>query len=86
MSESGDRNPKSVFELAGAVAVLLGLIFVGLELRQNTAAVQEIPIALTHAAERNPDRLSADTAGFLGCEKCDHLGYFLRCGNAARRI
>ena len=40
MSESGDRNPKSVFELAGAVAVLLGLIFVGLELRQNTAAVQ----------------------------------------------
>ena len=40
MSESGDRNPKSLFELAGAVAVLLGLIFVGLELRQNTAAVQ----------------------------------------------
>ncbi len=40
MSESRDRNLKSVFELAGAVAVLLGLIFVGLELRQNTAAVQ----------------------------------------------
>ncbi len=40
MSESGDRNPKSLFEVAGAVAVLLGLIFVGLELRQNTAAVE----------------------------------------------
>ncbi len=51
MSESGDRNPKSVFELAGAVAVLLGLIFVGLELRQNTAAVQAATFQdLSHAS------------------------------------
>lgn len=31
---------KSIAELLGAGAVLLGLIFVGLELRQNTAAVK----------------------------------------------
>ena len=40
MSESSGRNLKPLFEMAGAVAVLLGLIFVGLELRQNTAAVR----------------------------------------------
>ena len=34
-----DRT-KLALELAGATAVLLGLVFVGLELRQNTAAVQ----------------------------------------------
>ena len=51
MSESGDRNPKSVFELAGAVAVLFGLIFVGLELRQNTAAVPAATFQdLSHAS------------------------------------
>lgn len=31
---------KKMLELAGATAVLLGLVFVGLELRQNTAAIQ----------------------------------------------
>jgi len=39
----GDRNSKhvkSVIELTGAIAVLIGLVFVGLELRQNTVAVQ----------------------------------------------
>ena len=33
-------DQKSLVELIGAGAVLVGLIFVGLELRQNTAAVQ----------------------------------------------
>lgn len=33
------RDWRSIAELAGAAAVLVGLIFVGLELRQNTAAV-----------------------------------------------
>ncbi len=33
-------DAKSFVELFGAVAVLFGLIFVGLELRQNTAAVE----------------------------------------------
>ena len=31
---------KNVLEFGGGVAVLLGLVFVGLELRQNTAAVE----------------------------------------------
>ena len=31
---------KSLLELSGAGAILVGLIFVGLELRQNTAALQ----------------------------------------------
>jgi len=29
-----------ILDFAGGVAVLIGLIFVGLELRQNTAAVE----------------------------------------------
>jgi hypothetical protein len=36
----GTSNVKFFVELAGAGAVLVGLIFVGLELRQNTAAVE----------------------------------------------
>ena len=40
MSDSSARNLRSVIEAAGAGAVLLGLIFVGLELKQNTAAMQ----------------------------------------------
>jgi hypothetical protein len=40
MSISGESNMKPLFEIVGALAVLVGLIFVGMELRQNTAAVQ----------------------------------------------
>lgn len=40
MPDWGSGKPRVVAELIGALAVLLGLIFVGLELRQNTAAVQ----------------------------------------------
>ena len=36
---SGRNHLRVIFEIAGAVAVLLGLVFVGLELRQNTAAM-----------------------------------------------
>ena len=39
-----DGRLKVVIELAGAGAVLLGLIFVGLELRQNTDAVRSATI------------------------------------------
>ena len=35
-----DTKVRAIFELIGALAVLMGLVFVGLELRQNTAAVQ----------------------------------------------
>ena len=40
MADSHKRSPKTLIEAAGGIAVLVGLIFVGLELRQNTEAVQ----------------------------------------------
>jgi len=40
MTESSTGKLKSLIELIGAGAILAGLVFVGLELRQNTAAVQ----------------------------------------------
>ena len=40
MSDTGKLNIKTFLEASGGIAVLIGLIFVGLELRQNTAAVQ----------------------------------------------
>ena len=40
MSEKRRTDAKSIVELVGAGAVLVGLIFVGFELRQNTAAVE----------------------------------------------
>lgn len=40
MIDWNNPKPRFVAELAGSAAVLLGLVFVGLELRQNTAAVQ----------------------------------------------
>ena len=51
MSNEGDLNLRTVVEAGTAGAVLLGLIFVGLELRQNTAAVQAATFQdLTHAS------------------------------------
>jgi hypothetical protein len=44
MSDSTVRNLRTVVEAAGAGAVLLGLIFVGLEVKQNTAAMQAATI------------------------------------------
>jgi hypothetical protein len=40
MTDWGSPKLKALVELGGIGAVLLGLFFVGLELRQNTAAVQ----------------------------------------------
>ena len=40
MSERNSKQVKDIIELVGAIAVLIGLVFVGLELRQNTRAVQ----------------------------------------------
>lgn len=40
MAKDNSGNWKVVVELVSAGAILLGLIFVGLELRQNTSAVQ----------------------------------------------
>lgn len=40
MARISNGNLKSIVELIGAGAILVGLIFVGLELKQNTAASQ----------------------------------------------
>jgi hypothetical protein len=40
-----DAKVKAIIELVGALAVLVGLVFVGLELRQNTAAIQAATFA-----------------------------------------
>ncbi len=51
MSNKRRRDLRSVVDAASAGAVLLGLIFVGLELRQNTAAVQASTFQdLTHVS------------------------------------
>ena len=59
---SGDNRKSKVFiELAGAGAVLMGLIFVGLELRQNTAAVEAATLqSLTDASVEYVNLLAAD--------------------------
>ena len=40
MTDSENKNPKNYIEVLGIGAVILGLVFVGFELRQNTAAIQ----------------------------------------------
>ena len=40
MSDWGSEKLKAYIEIGGAIAVLAGLIFVGVELRQNTDAVE----------------------------------------------
>ena len=48
-----------ISELAGAAAVLLGLIFVGLELRQNTAALSAQAIFELNTSSNDNHRLMA---------------------------
>jgi len=51
MTESRGQNIRTFLEASGGIAVLIGLIFVGLELRQNTAAVQAATFQdLTHTS------------------------------------
>ena len=51
MIDSRGLNLRTLVEASGGIAVLIGLIFVGLELRQNTAAVQAATFQdLTHAS------------------------------------
>ena len=51
MADSQGMNFRTFVEASGGIAVLLGLIFVGLELRQNTAAVQAATFQdLTHTS------------------------------------
>ena len=61
MSNSGENKLKVFVELAAAGAVLVGLIFVGLELRQNTAAVEAATLQdLTDASVEYVNTLAAD--------------------------
>ena len=55
------KNLKVYAELAGAGAVLVGLIFVGMELRQNTAAVEAATLQnLTDASQDYLMTLASD--------------------------
>jgi hypothetical protein len=40
MTDPEKKNSKNYIEILGIGAVILGLVFVGFELRQNTAAIQ----------------------------------------------
>lgn len=40
MASSQKRDLKDLVEIVGGISILVGIIFVGMELRQNTAAVQ----------------------------------------------
>ena len=52
MGDPKNRNLRSFFETLGIGAVLIGLIFVGIEIRQNTAAVQAATMqGLTDASQ-----------------------------------
>lgn len=53
--------------------------WIGRSIAAATARNLDIPLLLlAHAAEGDPDCLSTYATRFLGCEECDHLGYFLR--------
>ena len=58
---SDSNKAKTFVELVGAGAVLFGLIFVGLELRQNTAAVEAATLqSLTDASVDYVNTLASD--------------------------
>jgi hypothetical protein len=61
MTSGTNNRTRNIVELAGAGAVLLGLVFVGLELRQNTAAVEAATLqSLTDASVNYVNILAAD--------------------------
>jgi hypothetical protein len=88
MSDWGSAKLKAVIEIGGAIAVLIGLIFVGVELRQNTATVEAATFqSLTDASSdwlmmvaADPDLLNAWTIGSADPEQldaADSTRYFL---------
>jgi hypothetical protein len=72
MSERSGGNLRVIFELAGAVAVLVGLVFVGLELRQNTAALSAQAVFELNNIGSDSHRLLAQDGSL---EKLVHNGY-----------
>lgn len=88
MSDWGSAKLRAFIEIGGAVAVLIGLIFVGVELRQNTAAVEAATFqSLTDASSdwlmtvaADPDLLRAWTIGSSDpgqLDSVDSTRYFL---------
>ena len=88
MSDWASEKLKAVIEIGGAIAVLVGLIFVGVELRQNTAAVEAATFqSLTDASSdwlmtiaSNPELQRAWTIGTIDPEQldaADSTRYFL---------
>ncbi len=59
MTDLDSGKLRSVIEMAGAAAVLLGLIFVGLELRQNTAAMSAQAVFQLNDSANESHRLMA---------------------------
>lgn len=91
MSIWDSGNFKRVVEIASAVAVVLGLIFVGLELKQNTAAISAQAIFELNASSneafrevaQNPDLADLLSRGYadpqsLNSNERDRFHYWLR--------
>jgi len=78
------RHFKVASEIGGALVVLVGLIFVGMELRQNTAAVEAASIqSLTDASNEfiltiaaDPDLARVMKAGDADPGSLDELDYY----------
>ncbi len=61
MGDPKNRNLKSLFETLGIGAVLIGIVFVGIEIRQNTAAIQAATMqGLTDASQEYMLLLGSD--------------------------
>ena len=61
MSDPKNRNLKRLFETLGIGAVLIGIVFVGIEIRQNTAAIQAATMqGLTDASQEYMLLLGSD--------------------------
>ncbi len=62
MDNHKSKNIRSLVEIAGVMAVVLSLVFVGYEIRQNTAAVQAATMqALTDGSQEYLMLLSSDS-------------------------
>ena len=62
MGDPKNRNLKSLFETLGIGAVLIGIVFVGIEIRQNTAAIQAATMqGLTDASQEYMLLLGSDS-------------------------
>ncbi len=62
MTDLDSGKLRSVIEMAGAAAILLGLVFVGLELKQNTAAMSaQAVFQLNVSANENHRAMAQDS-------------------------